>query len=158
MNDVFTGIFTLEAAIKITAIGKLYFNDGWNIFDLFVVIGSVSSIFLTAFTSVSFGSTTTIIRAFRILRILRLVKRAERLRLVFNTFIITLPALVNVGGLLLILLYLYSVLGVTLFAEVMRSNIFNDVINFENFANAFITLFIVTTGDSWDQMVMAASQ
>ena len=31
------------------------------------------------------------------MRILRLVKKAESLRLVFNTFIVTLPALVNVG-------------------------------------------------------------
>lgn len=68
----------------------------------------------------------------------------------FNTFIVTLPALVNVGGLLLLLLYLYSVLGVFLFAEVKRNGMMNDVINFESFFNAFITLFIIATGDSWD--------
>ena len=128
----------------------MYFKDGWNIFDFVIVIGSISSVFLTLFTSFSIGGATTIIRAFRISRIFRLIKKAQSLRMVFNTFIVTLPALANVGGLLLLLLYLYSVLGVYLFAEVKRNGIMNDVLNYESFWNAFITLFIVSTGDSWD--------
>ena len=131
----------------------MYFNDGWNIFDFVIVIGSFASVFLTVFTSLSLGGATTIIRAFRISRVFRLVKRAQNLRLVFNTFIVTLPALANVGGLLLLLLYLYSVLGVYLFADVKKNGIMNDVINYENFINAFLTLFIVSTGDSWDQIM-----
>ena len=73
----------------------------------------------------------------------------------FNTFIVTLPALANVGGLLLLLLYLYSVLGVYLFADVKRNGIMTEVINFENFGNAFLTLFIISTGDAWDQIMDA---
>lgn len=69
-------------------------------------------------TTISLGGATTIVRAFRISRLFRLIKSAKSLRLVFNTFIVTLPAMVNVGGLLVLLLYLYSVIGVFLFAEV----------------------------------------
>ena len=150
LNYVFTGIFALESIIKLLGLGRAYFTDNWNIFDFTVVIGSIASIFLTLNTSFSLGGATTIIRAFRITRIFRLVKRAKNLRLVFNTFIFTLPALANVGGLLLLLLYLYSIIGVYLFAEVKRSGLLADNLNFESFSRAFITLFVISTGDAWD--------
>lgn len=34
----------------------------------------------------------------------------------------------------------------------------NDVLNYETFWNAFITLFIVSTGDSWDQIMDSSTQ
>ena len=112
VNYFFTAIFALEAVIKIIALGKIYFKDGWNIFDLFIVIMSIASVFISINTSLNLGGATTIVRTFRVARIFRLVKRAKSLKLVFNTFIITIPALANVGSLLLLLLYLYAVLGV----------------------------------------------
>jgi hypothetical protein len=50
------------------------------------------------------------------------VKKAKSLRMIFNTFVITIPSLANVGGLLILLLYLYSILGVFLFATVKLQN------------------------------------
>jgi hypothetical protein len=40
-NFVFTGIFTLEAIIKILALSSQYFKSGWNNFDLFIVVISL---------------------------------------------------------------------------------------------------------------------
>ncbi|CDW82905.1 voltage-gated ion channel superfamily [Stylonychia lemnae] len=155
LNYIFTLIFTMEAVIKLIALGKAYFHENWNIFDFIIVLGSSLSVFLSINSNFQLGGATTIIRAFRITRIFRLVKRAKELRLVFNTFIFTLPALANVGGLLLLLLYLYSIIGVYLFAEVKRSGILTDNLNFETFLSSFITLFSIATGDSWDQIVSA---
>ncbi len=76
LNYLFTVAFTLEAVIKILGQGSLYFKDGWNLFDFSVVVSSIISVFLTAFTSFNLGASTTIVRAFRILRVIRLVKRA----------------------------------------------------------------------------------
>ncbi len=33
----------------------------------------------------------------------------------------------------------------------------NDYVNFENFQNSFITLFIVATGDNWDEIMASFS-
>jgi hypothetical protein len=63
-------------------------------------------------------------------RILKLIKRAKSLKIVFNTFLITLPALANVGGLLMLLLYLYSILGVFLFADIAINGVLTDTMNF----------------------------
>lgn len=150
LNYIFTIIFTLEAVMKIIAIDKAYFEDNWNIFDFIVVIGSIISLIISGFSSLKLGGATTIIRAFRITRIFRLVKRAKTLRMVFNAFIFTIPALANVGGLLLLLLYLYSIVGVIIFGDIMRNGIITDTLNFETFPNAFVALFVISTGDAWD--------
>ena len=47
MLKVFTGIFTLEAIIKIFAMSKDYFKSAWNIFDLIIVLVSYIDIGLT---------------------------------------------------------------------------------------------------------------
>ena len=60
--------------MKIIALDKVYFRDSWNIFDLIVVLGSIGSVFLSLYTTVSLKGATTIVRAFRIARIVRLVK------------------------------------------------------------------------------------
>ena len=116
LNYVFAAIFTLEAIIKITAFGTLYFSDSWNLFDFVIVIGTAIAIILSAAISISIGPQTSILRAFRIGRVFRLIKKAKSLKMIFNTLIITIPALANVGGLLVLLLYIYSVLGVFIFA------------------------------------------
>mmetsp|Transcript_34344 Transcript_34344/g.24842 ORF Transcript_34344/g.24842 Transcript_34344/m.24842 type:complete len:92 (+) Transcript_34344:134-409(+) len=40
-NLLFVAVFTLEAIIKLIGLGTFYFKDGWNIFDLSIVIGSL---------------------------------------------------------------------------------------------------------------------
>jgi hypothetical protein len=73
--------------------------------------------------------------------------------MIFNTFVITFHQLVNIGALLIILIYMYSVLGMILLGMTMRNGIMNSYINFENFFNAFLTLFTVTTADSWNSIL-----
>lgn len=38
--------------------------------------------------------------------------------MIFDTFIVTIPSLTNVGVILLLLIYIYAILGVNLFATV----------------------------------------
>lgn len=108
----------MEAIIKIIGMGFSYFKDGWNNFDFIIVIGTLVGIFLGQVSDVNVGPKTTIIRSFRIGRIFRLVKKYKELRKIFNTFIISIPALANVGGLLFLFLYLYAILGVFLFSDI----------------------------------------
>jgi hypothetical protein len=102
-------------------------------------------------TSVRIKGTSTL-RAFRILRLLRLLKRGgQSLALIFNTLVITLQTLSNIGALLILFTYMYSLVGMMYFGEVKRTGNMNDYINFEGFYSAFITMFTVATGDSWNQ-------
>lgn len=151
LNLIFTVIFTLEFIIRIIAIGVVnYFTDGWNIFDFIVALGSVAGIIISRGTTVQLVS-TSLLRAFRILRLLRLLKRGgSSLRNIFNTFVITMQSLANIGSLLLLFMYMYSIVGMIYFGELKRNGSMNDYINFESFTSAFITLFTIATGDSWN--------
>ena len=43
-NYIFTAIFIVEAALKLFAYGRSYFDTAWNRFDFFVVISSIFDI------------------------------------------------------------------------------------------------------------------
>jgi hypothetical protein len=117
-NYAFAAIFTLEAVFKLYALGvQDYFADGWNRFDLFIVVGTGISILSGNLSgNTSLATQTTLIRSFRIGRVFRLVQKAKYLKVIFYTFIITIPSLANIGGLLFLLIFIYAVLGVSLFS------------------------------------------
>jgi hypothetical protein len=148
----------LEAFIKIIGQGlKSYFEDGWNLFDFVIAVGSISSILISALSPLSLKGAVSLVRSIRVLRILRLLKRGGRnLYMIFNTFVITITSLSNIGALLMLIIYMYSVLGMILLGQIKRNGLMNEYMNFENFWNAFITLFTVTTGDSLRIRVLEA--
>uniref|UniRef100_A0A1I8JQN6 Ion_trans domain-containing protein n=1 Tax=Macrostomum lignano TaxID=282301 RepID=A0A1I8JQN6_9PLAT len=76
-NYIFTGIFTFEAVIKITAMSRQYFQSGWNVFDLIVVIASLVDVGVEGIKGLS------IFRTFRLLhcRSVRLGQRRAALEL-----------------------------------------------------------------------------
>ena len=107
VNIFFIILFALEFIIKIIALGpKMYFSEKWNRFDFIVVF--LSLVFLgwnTGFVS------ATLLRVLRIARLFRLVKVSKGLKKLFYTMITSLPSLVDVGTLLLLLLFVYGVAG-----------------------------------------------
>jgi len=153
INDSLVVIFTFEAVIKILGLGTYYFSDAWNIFDFIIVVGALVGIILTETIGLKVGPAATIVRSFRIFRIFRLVKRAKSLRMMFQTFVISLPALINIGGLLLLLLYVYAILGINLFGAVKRSGMVDNFANFNNVSSSLLTLLRIATGENWHELL-----
>jgi Ion transport protein len=158
INYVFLALFTLEMATKLIALGPIYFNDRWNIFDLLVILLSYACIALAETTPFNFGPQATLIRSIKIMKIFKYFKRTRNLKIMFQTFIHTLPALGSIGGLLALLVYVYAVLGVSLFAEVKRLDPYDDVQNFQSFTAAFLILIKITTGDGWAELMANLSK
>lgn len=80
INLVFTGVFFVEAVLKLIAFGKTYFYIGWNKFDFFIVVSSIGEILLSVVSSGNSASflkfapqIARVLRVFRISRVLRLV-------------------------------------------------------------------------------------
>ena len=118
-NFVFSIVFLLEAIFKLIAYGKRYFNDYWNVFDFVIVLGSLVFIVLKYGFRISLlSSATQVLRALRIGRIFKLFRNLKSLQIIFSTLITTLPALINVGGLCVLILYIFAVIGMNLFAKV----------------------------------------
>jgi hypothetical protein len=98
----------------------------------------------------------TVVRILRVARIFRLLKKAKRLNIIFNAFLRTIPAFINVGGLIILMIYIFTVIGGRLFAKVKieGSVAINDYQkNFKNFGNSFLTLIIVMTGEGWYEIM-----
>ncbi len=158
LNYFFATVFLFEAVLKLIALGKVYFQDGWNNFDLFIVMGTLLGWGITLATNIDIGSQASILRAFRIGRMFKLMKRNKSLRIIFDTFLLTLPALANLGGLLLLFLYIYAVLGEELFAKVKFSGPLGEHINFHNIFASMQTLFRVATGERWHEVMHAVTR
>jgi hypothetical protein len=153
INLVFNIIYTVEAIIKITAFRYEYFNDGWNNFDLIIVIAAWLGNIINSIPGLDIGATTKVIRSFRISRIFKIIKKYKNLRILFYTFIGAIPQLTNVGGLLFLFLFIYSVLGVFMFAEVKLQGSLDIHANFQSFGGALLTLFRMSTGESWHMLM-----
>jgi len=117
-NLAFAIIFTLEAIIKIAGMKKHYFRDNWNKFDFFIVIATIVGLLMERVANFNIGGQAALVRAFRVLRVFRLIQRAKVLKIIIDTFIATLPSIANVGGLLILILFIFSVLGMQLYGRI----------------------------------------
>ena len=154
INYVCTGIFIVEALIKIIAIGLHYFKDGWNIFDFIIVVGSLAFI---SPTNKKQKNAITMIRAFRVGRVLKLFSKLKQLQGIFQTVLGTLAALMNVGMLMLLIIYMFAIVGVEFFGDIKLNPPMTKLMNFQTMPKAFLTLFTVATGDGWDLLLQAIS-
>ena len=152
INLIFLIIFCLEAFLKILCMGYNYFYDDYNKFDFFIVCLTLLSKIIEEIGFYSIGTEASILRIFRLFRILRVVARASYFRMIFTTFLITLPSLAYIGLLLLIILFIYSVFGMESFAytQVQENGGLTIDSNFKNFEMAFLTLFRASTGEGWN--------
>ncbi|XP_035662880.1 sodium channel protein type 4 subunit alpha-like isoform X5 [Branchiostoma floridae] len=152
INLVFIAVFTGEMVWKMIAFGPKYFSQGWNIFDFVVVVMSIITQGLEDVMAALPVPPTLlrVIRVARVGRILRLVKGAKGIRTLIFSLLVSLPALVNIGLLLFLIMFIYAIFGMMNFAHCKRMQGLNEVINFETFFNSIILLFQVCTSAGWD--------
>ena len=61
--------------------------------------------------------------------------------------------MMNVGYLFFLIIYVYSIIGVNLFSDVILEKVEHQNLNFQTFFNSFTTLFVATTGEAWDELM-----
>ncbi|XP_060544850.1 sodium channel protein type 8 subunit alpha isoform X7 [Pantherophis guttatus] len=156
INLVFIIFFTCECVLKMFALRHYYFTIGWNIFDFVVVILSIVGMFLAEIIEKYFVSPTLfrVIRLARIGRILRLIKGAKGIRTLLFALMMSLPALFNIGLLLFLVMFIFSIFGMSNFAYVKHEAGIDDMFNFETFGNSMICLFQITTSAGWDGLLL----
>ncbi|XP_017271367.1 sodium channel, voltage gated, type VIII, alpha subunit b isoform X4 [Kryptolebias marmoratus] len=156
VNFIFIVIFTGEFLLKLFALRHYYFTNGWNIFDVVVVILSIVGMFLADLIEKYFVSPTLfrVIRLARIGRILRLIKGAKGIRTLLFALMMSLPALFNIGLLLFLVMFIFSIFGMSNFGYVKHGAGIDDMYNFETFGNSMIILFMITTSAGWDGLLL----
>ena len=141
-----------------TALGpSAYFSDGWCRFDFFLVCTAFLDEFITLDEHVPLPPyLLRVLRVVRLLRILRLLKGAKELRNLIVTMILSFPALLNVGGMLCLVTFIYGVLGMNLFTWLVHADSIDEQRNFETLSSSMLLLFQCLTGDNWSGMMTDA--
>ena len=94
-----------------------------------------------------------VVRVFRIGRVLRLIKAAKGLRKLLFALVISLPALLNIGMLLFLIVFIYAIFGMTSFGHVRHTGTLDDVVNFQTFGSSLVLLFRLTTSAGWNDIL-----
>ncbi|MDR2033496.1 MAG: ion transporter [Helicobacteraceae bacterium] len=137
VDHICVGVFVIEIAMKFVVVRLRFFLSGWNLFDFFVV----------AISLVPGANTISVLRAFRIFRVIRLIGRIEKLKIIVEALLSSLPSIGWIGLLLTIVFYTFSVLCVTIFGET-----FDEW--FGSIGAAMYTLFQILTLESWSMGIV----
>lgn len=158
INYVFTGVFIVEALLKVLALGPIRYSLSlWNIFDFFIVATSILEIVMTRiqgqvknFQFLRVGpQLIRVLRVLRVLRVFKLIKRLETLKKLMATLVSALPSIANVGFLYFMVFYIYAIIGVMLFQDVKEGLQIDDHNNFSNAGSAILLCFKMVTGENW---------
>ena len=155
VNIACTAVFVIEAAIKITGLGKNYFGSSWNQFDFFIVVTSIADIVITYALATSIPllrqgpQLLRVLRILRVSRLFRLIKSLETLQSLLTILRYALPAILNVMGLIMLFFFIYAVLGSFLFYTVNNGVEINQFYNFFNFSNSMLILWRISTGEDY---------
>lgn len=136
-------VFTVEIALKLAVYRWRFWCSAWNLFDFAVVAVSL----------VPDMGMFSLARLFRVLRVFRLVSGVRHLRIILSAILKSIPGVSWAGLLLLLVYYVYGIIGTNLFGAV-----FPDW--FGTLGKSVYSLFQVMTLESWSmgiaRPVMAA--
>uniref|UniRef100_A0A672VD67 Voltage-dependent L-type calcium channel subunit alpha n=1 Tax=Strigops habroptila TaxID=2489341 RepID=A0A672VD67_STRHB len=160
LNMLFTGLFTVEMVLKLIAFKpKGYFSDPWNVFDFLIVIGSIIDVILSETNNAEENSriSITFFRLFRVMRLVKLLSRGEGIRTLLWTFIKSFQALPYVALLIVMLFFIYAVIGMQVFGKIALNDTteINRNNNFQTFPQAVLLLFRCATGEAWQEIMLA---
>nr|XP_024649305.1 voltage-dependent L-type calcium channel subunit alpha-1C isoform X35 [Macaca nemestrina] len=160
LNMLFTGLFTVEMILKLIAFKpKGYFSDPWNVFDFLIVIGSIIDVILSETNNAEENSriSITFFRLFRVMRLVKLLSRGEGIRTLLWTFIKSFQALPYVALLIVMLFFIYAVIGMQVFGKIALNDTteINRNNNFQTFPQAVLLLFRCATGEAWQDIMLA---
>lgn len=142
MDKAVTLFFLAEILLRFAVCQdkKRFFNNGWNIFDTIVVLGSL--IPLDNSEAVLLG------RLLRVFRVLRLVSVVPELRFLIDSLLKAIPRMSYIALLMFIIFYIYGAMGSMFFAAIDEA-LWGDV------AISMLTLFRVATFEDWTDIMYA---
>ncbi|XP_057317031.1 sodium channel protein 60E-like isoform X2 [Hydractinia symbiolongicarpus] len=158
LNYLFTGIFTIEAVVRLTAMRLEYFKYGMNVFDFVIVVFSIAVIIMDWYEQdfIISPGLFRVVRVFRLGRLLRFFEGAKGIRKLLFTIVKSAPALSNIGTLLFLITFIYAIMAMSIFGRLKHQGYINQVVNFETFGSSMCLLFRISTAAGWNGVLDSA--
>ena len=136
-DNIFIWIFAAEVLLKLLSDKHRFFFSSWNIFDFIVV----------AISFLPGNGVFSILRAFRIFRTFRLLNKFQRLRLITESLISSIPSIGWICMLLVLWFYICSVIATNLFRNEFPAW-------FGSIPRSMYSLFQIMTLESWSMGIV----
>lgn len=170
---IFAVFYLGEFFIKAVSLGfcegkNAYIRDWWNALDFLLMIFTLIDSLLYLLNS-NIGSVFKVLRAFRPLRF---ISKINSMKSLISALISSFNAIFNVIIVLFVIWFMFAILGVSLFAgklyecenplletenECIQAGFkwINSEANFDNILEAFLTLFVVSLLELWNEIMYA---
>ena len=159
-NYLFTICFNIELFLRLSVSGVLYFKNSWNIFDFLIVVlcDILGLIKLISYSPLiekksKIDAYHLIVRFFKILRLFKIISNFGILRHLFDTVMVMMPSVGNVGLLIGIIIIIYGNIGMNVFGTVPYREAITRTNNFRSFLSSTLVLFRVTSGEDWNNIM-----
>ncbi|XP_074551330.1 voltage-dependent T-type calcium channel subunit alpha-1H-like isoform X1 [Halichoeres trimaculatus] len=123
LDDGIFVFFAGEMVVKMVALGVIgqsgYLGDTWNRLDFFIVV-----IGMLEYSLDGHNVSLSAIRTVRVLRPLRAINRVPSMRILVTLLLDTLPMLGNVLALCFFVFFIFGIVGVQLWAGLLRNRCF----------------------------------
>ncbi len=138
-----------------------YFADRWNWFDVFIlIIGIIPEVAGILFTEMDDqqNSVFATLRVLRIVQLTRSIRAIEELRVLIGVLLKSIKSLSYIAALFVLVMYIYAIMGVTLFRNKDYKNSEHLELTISNpdpygsLGEAFFTLFRILTGEDWTDL------
>lgn len=159
---LFTTFYLFEFSLKMFCFRiKAYFNNNKYRVEFIILVACTLYVFVKFFNFLFFiQEEFYIVRIEKALNLLQLVVLARMYRLMkkINDLIRNLKYyfgnLISLLLLLLVIFFVYGLIGCFLFKSVKKGKIIDDYVNFQNFYFAMMTLFKCATCDNWADIML----
>lgn len=152
-NSLTAIAFLLEGALKICVGGlPMYFSVKFHFVEAAVMGQGVIEL---AYFILGYAPPNAL-QILRLIRIIRLVRDAKGLRKILHTGYKALPAMGNIGAVLIALLFAFAMLSIALFQDVrygLGDQWFSPMFSLRTVPKAMFTLYTVSTLDNWGQVL-----
>lgn len=139
-----------------------YMKSLWKVVWMLMILGSFVLMIVFGFSEIERDSVfvvMTYIGLLRMWRILRILNCVEKYRIIFNTLIDLIPTFVHLLSVILVIFYVFSLVGQELFGGLIyeeNSDLVDPVVppsyvynNFNDFVSGVVTLFELLIINNW---------
>jgi len=157
LNYIMIAIFTIENLMKLFLNQKNYFHSKKCLYEGFILLLIWIDIIIQA--SIIIPETHIqnpylifigIVKGLQATRIYRIFKRIQSVKQIYDSLFHVMPTLLNMLLLIILILYMYAILGMDLFSYLKPQTTINDQdISFSSFSLSFFTLVKVASSETW---------